>query len=86
MSANVLACTARESEENSKGKKNVTDALFVFERKKIGEQQGFFGSRIFYESLARYMFVKLKRLKNQVNISATFMKPFLIKENCAIFK
>ena len=75
----------REREENSKGKKNVTDALFVFERKKIGEQQGFFGSRIFYESLARYMFVKLKRLKNQVNISATFMKPF-IKENCAIFK
>ena len=34
VSANVLACTARESKENSKGKKNVTDALFVFERKK----------------------------------------------------
>ena len=30
------------------------------------------------------MFVKLKRLKDQVNISATFMKPF-IKANCAIF-
>ena len=27
----------------------------------------------------------LKRFKNQVNISATFMKPF-IKANCAIFK
>ena len=43
------------------------------------------GSRIFYESIARYMFVKLKRFKNQVNTSATFMKPF-VKANCAIFK
>ena len=84
-SANVLACTARESGE--KGTKNATNAFFVFQRKqnKLDEQQGLQGSRIFYESLARYMFVKSKRFKNQVNISATFMKPF-IKANCAIFK
>ena len=85
VSANVLACTARESGE--KGTKNATNAFFVFQRKqnKLDEQQGLQGSRIFYESLARYMFVKSKRFKNQVNISATFMKPF-IKANCAIFK
>ena len=54
----VLACTVRESEE--KGKKNATDALFVFERKKkkkkLGEQQGLLSSRVFYESPARFMF------------------------------
>ena len=39
-SANVLACTARESGE--KGTKNATNAFFVFQRKqnKLDEQQG----------------------------------------------
>ena len=64
----------------------LTHFSFLKEKKiKLGEQQGLFGSRVFYESPARYMFVKLKRFKNQVNIGATFMKPF-IKANCAIFK
>ena len=77
MSKVYIACTARESEEKGlggKGKKNATDALFVFERKKKnGEQQGPLNSRVFYESPARYMFVKLKRFKNQVNISALLL-------------
>ena len=41
--------------------------------KKNGEQQGPLNSRVFYEIPARYMFVKLKRFKNQVNISALLL-------------